>query len=429
MLPHYTLVLIGLLLASPVVVAQNPPANTVDVLHWWVSDGEKRSIDTIRHHIENQGMNWHDEAFAGSGTNRFSDILRQRVEAGNPPMASQVIGYDIHEWAEKDKLVILDDIASEQQWDEVIPFGIQHLSKYQGHWVAAPINAHSTNWMWVNHAQLTRLGLTKPDTWHDLLRMLDAAKSADIIPIAIGHEAWEHTLLFESVAAGSEGAEFYRRVFMDLTLKPSDTEAFERIFQRMSILRNYLDSGSGMRSWNQATDLVRSGQALLQVQGSWVNGEFSAHGLIPGQDYDCFHFPDTQGVVLFNSDQYILFKDHPATPETQSRFVSTLMSVSLQRDLNIATGAAPARVDVPKSDFNQCGKQAINDMRAANMRRTVMGSIAMGNANPSAVKNALYQVISDHLMARIDNAQAVSRLEQIIKRAMHSRETDHASVQ
>ena len=39
-------------------------------------------------------------------------------------------------------LAYLDDVAREQEWDEVVPLGIQHLSKYQGHWVAAPVNAH-----------------------------------------------------------------------------------------------------------------------------------------------------------------------------------------------------------------------------------------------------------------------------------------------
>ncbi|EIC20793.1 LOW QUALITY PROTEIN: ABC-type sugar transport system, periplasmic component [Thiorhodovibrio frisius] len=409
-------VLIGLLLCE-LAAAEAPSASRVDVMHWWVSAGERNSINAMRQHIEHQGLVWHEEAVAGSGTNRFSDELRQRVADGKPPMAAQAIGYDIQDWARQGQLVMLDDIAREQQWDEVIPFAIQHLSKYQDHWVATPVNAHSTNWLWVNHAQLTRLGLKQPDTWPDLIAMLDSAKAAGLIPISIGHEAWEHTLLFESVAAGAGGVEFYRRTFVELAPNAQDIEMLQLIFERMSQLRNYLDTGFSERSWNQATDLARSGEALMQVQGTWVNGEFSAHGLVPGQDYDCFRFPDTQGMMLLNSDQFILFKDYPAEPETRDMFVSTLISIDLQRDLNIAGGAAPARVDVPRDQFNACGQQAINDMRADNMRRTIMGSIAMGNAHPAPVKNALYQVITDHLMGRISNTQAVTRVESIITAA------------
>lgn len=157
----------------------------------------------------------------------------------------------------------------------------------------------------------------------------------------------------------------------------------------------------------------------MQVQGSWVDGEFNYHGLVPGQDYECFRFPDTQGVFLFNSDQYMLLNDHPGDAQTRLKLVSTLMDVELQRELNIATGAAPARVDVERASFNRCGQQAISDMRNANIRRTLMGSIAMGNANPGPVKEAIYQVVHEHLLGKINDEQAVQKLQSAMVAAQH----------
>lgn len=394
-------------------------SNVVELSHWWVSNGERASMDVIRRHLEAKGLAWQEMAAAGSGTRRYMDVLRQRVAEGNPPTASQVIGYDIHDWASQGKLVILDEMAAAQEWDEVVPYGIQHLSKYQGHWVAAPINAHSTNWLWVNHAQFSRLGLQQPDTWGDLLSILDKAQAEGLIAMAVGREAWEHTLLFESVAVGAGGAEFYRRAFLELDASALDAGLLLEIFQRMSVLRSYLDPGFKSRTWDQATDLVRNGKALMQVQGSWVNGELNYHGLVPGKDYECFRFPDTQGVFLFNSDQYMLFNDHTGDAKTRITLVNTLMDVELQRELNIATGAAPARVDVPRATFNLCGQQAISDMRNANMRRTLMGSIAMGNANPGPVKKAIYEVVHDHLLGKVSDEQAVQNLQKAMAAAQH----------
>lgn len=137
---------------------------------------------------------------------------------------------------------------------------------------------------------------------------LNTAQAAGIIPLAIGCEAWEHTLLFESVAAGVGGAEFYRHAFIDLNAEALAPELLLVIFQRMSQLRTYLDHDFGKRYWDDATKLVLQGAALLQVQGTWVNGEFIALDLIPGVDYQCFNFPDTQGMFLFNSDQYVFSK-------------------------------------------------------------------------------------------------------------------------
>ena len=52
------------------------------------------------------------------------------------------------------------------------------------------------------------------------------------------------------------------------------------------------------------------------------------------------------------------------------------------------------------------------------MRRTLMGSIAMGNANPARVKEAIYTIVSDHLYGKISDEQAVVLLKQAI--AQHS---------
>ncbi len=408
-----------ILLFTSASYAQKAPekGNEIEVFHWWVSGGERASIDVMRRYIERQGIAWREGSVAGSGTARYGDVLAQRVAAGRAPTAAQNIGFDIHDWAEKGVLENLDDIAAAQEWDMFVPYGIQFLSKYKGHWVAAPINTHSTNWLWLNKTQFDRLGGQVPDSWPDLLVLLDKAKAAGIVPLAIGRDAWEHTLLFESVAAGLGGAEFYRKAFIELKPEALTPELLLEIFRRMSLLRTYLDPEFARRSWDQSTTLVRKGEALLQVQGSWVNGEFIRLGMQPERDYLCFHFPDTQGMFLFNSDQFIFFKNGIGSSKARQAMVSTLMSIDFQRDLNLATGAAPARVDVPKDAFNQCGKQAISDMRSANMHRTIMGSIAMGNANPPRIKTAIYKVVSDHFYGRISDAQAAQLLPEAIRAA------------
>jgi glucose/mannose transport system substrate-binding protein len=95
---------------------------------------------------------------------------------------------------------------------------------------------------------------------------LNTAQAAGIIPLAIGREAWEHTLLFDSVAAGVGGAEFYRHAFIDLNAEALAPELLLVIFQRMSQLRTYLDHDFGKRYWDDATKLVFQGAALLALR-------------------------------------------------------------------------------------------------------------------------------------------------------------------
>ena len=380
-------------------------------MHWWVSPGEQASIQVFRQHAHSAGLNWHAQAVAGSGTARYIDALRARLKTGKAPTAAQMIGYDIQHWAAAGLLRNLDDVAVPNEWDEVVPFGIQRLSKYQGHWVAAPINTHSTNWLWINQHLLERLGSPPPpDSWNDFLALLRRAKDAGILPLAIGREAWEHTLLFESVAASRIGAERYRRAFIDLDSSALPLDMAIDIFARMRMLTDFLDPGFTQLSWDQATTLVRTGKALLQVQGTWVGGEFTQQGMKPERDYQCLRFPDTQGIVLFNSDQYVFPKAGSGSPEARRQLLEILLDKNFQTELNLRSGAIAARVDVPKQNFDSCAQGAINDLRGANIRRTLMGSIAMGNANPPKVKQAIYHVVSEHLQGHLNNAQAASAL-------------------
>jgi len=393
--------------------AQAAPAQRyeIEIFHWWVSGGERASIDVLRAHVERQGIPFREGAQAGSGTARYGDALRRRVAAGRAPTAAQSIGYDIHEWARLGLLENLDEMAAAGEWDKVVPNGIQHLSKYRGHWVAAPINAHSTNWMWLNKAQFDRIGGRHPDGRGDLIELLKKARAPRLVPPAPRPPARGHPPPFQAGAGRRR-----RRGRFPPAPPPPRAQALKpelllRIFRRMSQLRGYLGPGFARRSWDQATDMVRRGEALLQVQGTWVNGEFSHRGLQPEREYLCFRFPDTQGIFLFNSDQYVFFKDSRSDAPARQALAAILLDPVFQRDLNLATGAAPGRVDVPRDAFNRCGRQNIDDLRGGNMRRTVMGSVAMGNANPSRTKTAIYKVVSDHLSGRIDDAQAVRQLQ------------------
>ncbi|SFM26500.1 ABC transporter substrate-binding protein [Marinobacter zhejiangensis] len=410
--PYLAGLLSGFLSCSLPVAAHTD--GDIHLAHWWVSPGEQAGIAVIREYIERADLHFSDTAIPGSGTARYYQTLNQLLASGSTPTASQVIGYDIHLWARQGRLVSLDDVARKEEWNEVIPYAIQQLSMYDGHWYAAPFNVHSTNWLWVNQHQLEAIGGQEPDTWDDFIVLLEKARQAGIIGLAIGNEPWEQTLLFESVAAGVGGVPFYRRNFLELAPQSGDRETFEQAFGRMRKLQEFVGDEYTRMVWSDATQQVHNGEALLQVQGSWVDGEFTAENQQPGTDYQCFRFPDTQGMVLFNADQYMLLNESDASADTRRKLASLLMDSDLQRDVNLASGAIPARVDATRSAFGDCGQKAISDMRNANMRRTLMGSVAMGNAHPAPIKEAVYRIVARHFQGDINDRQASEQLVQVL---------------
>ena len=84
-----------------------------------------------------------------------------------------MLGFDIQDWAAEGALANLDDVATAEGWDAVIPAALQRFSKYDGHWIAAPVNVHSTNWVWISKSALDAAGGKAPETWDELGAVLD----------------------------------------------------------------------------------------------------------------------------------------------------------------------------------------------------------------------------------------------------------------
>ncbi|MBO6890968.1 MAG: sugar ABC transporter substrate-binding protein, partial [Roseibium sp.] len=60
--------------------------------------------------------------------------------------------------------------------------------------------------------------------------------------------------------------------------------------------------------------------------------------------------------------------------------------------------------------FDACGKKGMADLKAAADSGNLYGSMAHGHANPAAVKNAIYDVVTAHFNGEYDSATAVEEL-------------------
>ena len=147
-----------------VVAGSTVLAGEVEVLHWWTSGGEAKSVGELKKIMQGKGHTWKDFAVAGGGGDNAMTVLKSRVVAGNPPAAAQIKGPGIQEWASEGVLANLDATAKAEKWDELLPKVVADVMKYKGNYVAAPVNVHRVNWMWANKAVLdkARTGKTLP---------------------------------------------------------------------------------------------------------------------------------------------------------------------------------------------------------------------------------------------------------------------------
>ena len=399
-------------------VASAADNKEVQMLHWWTSGGEAAALNVIKQHVAKEGYTWKDVPVAGGGGGAAMTTLKAMVAAGNPPTASQILGYYAMDYAEDGKLANITPLAQKGDWAKVVPTALQKFTTSDGKWGAVPVNIHSVNWIWVNKAVMEKIGGTEPKNFDELIALLDKAKAAGVIPLALGGQPWQEATMFDSVVASTGGTDFYKKAFVDLDESALKSDTMKKSFDNLAKLRDYIDPNYAGRDWNLATAMVIKGDALLQVMGDWAKGEFKAAGKEAGKDYLCYRFPGTDGSVFYNTDMFAFFQVSADRKAAQLALAEATMNPEVQVEFNVLKGSVPARMDVPDTAFDICGKKGIADVKAANAKGTFLGSMAQNYAQPPAIATAYYDVVTKFLHGEIKTSDvAVTELTKAINAA------------
>src|SRR5262245_42068602 len=101
----------------------------VEIVHWWTSGGEAAGLEVLRKDVEAKGTVWKDSPIACGGVAQAMTVLQARITARNPPTASQMLGFDVQDWAEQGVLGNLNSVAAAEGWDKSVPAALQRFSK------------------------------------------------------------------------------------------------------------------------------------------------------------------------------------------------------------------------------------------------------------------------------------------------------------
>ena len=390
----------------------------VQMLHWWTSGGEAAALNVLKQDLAKEGYAWKDVPVAGGGGEGAMTALKAMVAAGNPPTASQILGYYAVDYAEAGKLGDITSLADKEGWAKVVPTALQKFTTTDGKWDAVPVNIHSVNWIWLNKAAMDKIGGTQPKTFDEFVALLDKAKTAGIIPLALGGQPWQEATLFDSVVASTGGIDFYKKAFIDLDESALKSDTMKKAFDNLAKLRAYTDPNYAGRDWNLATAMVIKGDALVQVMGDWAKGEFKAANKEAGKDFLCYRFPGTDGSVIYNTDMFAMFNVPADRKAAQLALADATMSISFQSAFNVVKGSVPARMDVPDTAFDSCGKKGIADVKAANADGKFVGSMAQNYAQPPAIAGAYHDVVTKFFHGEIKSSDAaVTELDKAINAA------------
>jgi glucose/mannose transport system substrate-binding protein len=383
---------LGLLLATS--VSEIALADEVEVLHWWTTKGEAKSVAVLKKMMEATGDTWKDFPVAGNAEQAMT-VLRSRVLSGNPPSAAQIKGPAIKQWGDERMLANLDPVAKAEHWDQLLPKVVSDVLKYNGHYVAVPVNIHRVNWMWVNPAVLKKAGVALPTTWDEFFTAADKIMAAGFIPVAHGSQPWQDSAIFESVLLGVGGTDLYRRAFVELDPAALNSPAMIKALKTFKRIKQYTDPEALGRDWNLATAMVINGKAAMQFMGDWAKGEFTAAGKVQGKDYICVPVPDTTEAFIYNIDSFVVFKrSGNEANKGQKNLASIVLSPDFQEIFNLNKGSIPARLDLPMDKFDDCAKLSHNDFTASARTNTLVPSLAAGMSTYPAVELAITDVVN-----------------------------------
>ena len=350
--------LVGTALTAGSATAALAEGAELEVTHWWTSGGEAAAVAKLAEAWEAAGNTWVDGAIAGSG-GTARPIIISRIIGGDPMGATQLNhGRQAEELIEAGLLTDLTEVAEENNWAEIInPPSLLEACTYEGRVYCAPVNIHSAQWLWLSHDAFEAAGVEVPTDWYEFVAAAPALEEAGILPLAMGQQGWQQNLAFGTLTIGIAGIDAWRAVTVDKDAEVARGPEFAAVFQAVADARE-LARDSNVQDWNQATNMVITGQAGGQIMGDWAQGEFSVADAVAGEDYTCLPGLGLNAILDTGGDAfYFPLVDDPEVKAAQMELASVLISKDTQVDFNLAKGSLPVRGDIDMSAANDCMQQ------------------------------------------------------------------------
>lgn len=355
------------LLVSAVIGAASASAAELEVTHWWTSGGEAAAVAELASAFNATGNTWVDGAIAGSGSTA-RPIMISRITGGDPMAATQFNhGRQAEELVEAGLMRDLTDIAEAEGWKDVVhPISLLDACTIDGRIYCAPVNIHSWQWLWLSHKAFEDAGIPVPTNWDEYVKAAPALEAAGKIPLAMGQQSWQSTGAFSVLMVAIAGKDIYEQVYADHDAEVAAGPDIARVFKAADDARK-MSKDTKVQDWNQATNMVITGQAGGQIMGDWAQGEFQIAGQVAGEDYTCLPGLGVNEIISTSGDAfYFPVMDNEEQSEAQGVLAATMLKPDTQVAFNLKKGSLPVRSDVNQEAANDCMRKGLEILAAGN---------------------------------------------------------------
>ncbi|MBO6719936.1 MAG: carbohydrate ABC transporter substrate-binding protein [Rhizobiaceae bacterium] len=350
-------------LAASVAFCFSAPAGAVDleVTHWWTSGGEAAAVaEFAKAFNENTEHNWVDGAIAGSG-GVARPIMISRITGGDPMGATQFNhGRQAEELVEAGLMLDLTELAEKEGWRDIVhPSSLLDSCTLDGRIYCVPVNIHSWQWIWLSHKAFEDAGVPVPTNWDEFVAAAPALREAGKVPLAMGNQPWQASGAFGVMTVAIAGIDAWKAVNIDKNADVAAGPEYAKVFEAAANAREFR-KGSNVQDWNQATNMVITGEAGGQIMGDWAQGEFQVAGQVAGEDYSCLPGLGVNEIISTGGDAFYFPKlDDPEMEAAQLELASLMLSKEVQVNFNLKKGSLPVRGDVDLAAANDCMKKGL----------------------------------------------------------------------
>lgn len=330
-----------------------------EVIHWWVSGGERKALQVVIDAFEAEGYHWVDTPVANSFKAKTAAL--SRMFDGYPPALVQWhAGVSLGELDSAGLLGDIDTLARQQNWQKLLPGPVFEAISNDNKVVAIPMTIHGSNWLWGSRKVLDASGVKMPGSLEDFFEAAKKVRDKGFIPLALGGQAWQERVLFLTTLLAVGGSDFYNKTIVEHQPEALGGELMEEVFRQFRKFGEFIDPMSPGRSWSDTTRLVVEGKAAFQFMGDWAKGEFLQAGQVAGEEYFCSLAPGTQNNYLLITDVFAMGKvSTESTRKSQLELARLMMDRDVQRTFNRAKGSIPPRNDVGPEGFDDCARIAM----------------------------------------------------------------------
>ncbi len=310
------------------VVTETMDREPITIMASWGGDEQAGFFEVLNAFTAETGLPWVYE-----GQRELVTVLQTRIAGGNAPDLAMIPRPGFLASFVADGVVTPlccggDDIIDEDTLTANYGSGALGFGTIDGTVYGLLAKANSKSTFWYKPASFAELGVEPPETWTELLAIVDAYVAAGKTPLSLGgQDGWTLTDWFENIYIRTAGPEAYGQLFETGEIQWTDAsvvEAMERFQEIIAPTADKLAGGAAgalSTGFIDAFDVVLNGDAEMYYEGGFM-GSFAAQNfpdLVPGEDYAFFTFPEINPQygkpIVGGGDLAAVFNDTPEVRE------------------------------------------------------------------------------------------------------------------